>query len=34
MKRFAPWFLVAALCTFTAFAQDNDALPNNYAADT
>lgn len=32
MRRFAPWFLVAALCSFTAFAQDNDALPSNYTA--
>jgi hypothetical protein len=32
MRRFAPWFLVAALCSFTAFAQDNDALPNNALA--
>lgn len=32
MRRLAPWFLVAALCSFTAFAQDNDALSGDYLA--
>lgn len=32
MKRFAPWFLVATLCSIAAFAQDNDALSPNALA--
>ena len=34
MKRFAPWFMLLALCSFTLAvqAQDDDALPRNFAA--
>jgi hypothetical protein len=34
MKKFAPWLLLFAMFSFTAFAQQNDALPANYLAGT